>query len=431
MSAKAFYHKDIPPYTPEIPPELWATIIQEATYAVGGYEPDLMTLELGIRGSSIDKGRFQQWRISLVTKRNIARVNKAWYALVSPFLYEHIILGRSRALKPLLHGMNRSANATDGQINRPIGWWTQRLDVSMRDNPNRNPQVEMDALAGILAHLPNLRILTFSITGHRYRQTLPSNVLHSLVCRDTLKIVHWHTPHFPSISSFSAFLKEYPHLESVNVNEIMNSSIPQIHLNSLNTVHVHGVGFIAGETPTLTSHIWALDLPAVRYATYEVEFSGNDELLVQGFFSAVGPQLKVIQLNQLGRGEAMEVELNLDVTYEEILQHCHALQQVNVLFNSWDTLWLFYPKFPTTVQTLVIRILRGQLSRSDMGLLFNLYFENVKAKNPDLKKVQLYSEMNIRVLQKHPSFQTCLLRMKNIGLSFLDSQGNIMEPEWS
>lgn len=67
MSAKAFYHKHIPPYTPEIPPELWAAIIQQATYTVGGYEPDLMTLELGIRGCSIDKDRFQQWRTSLVS----------------------------------------------------------------------------------------------------------------------------------------------------------------------------------------------------------------------------------------------------------------------------------------------------------------------------------------------------------------------------
>ena len=67
MSAKAFYHKDTPPYTPEIPPELWGAIIQHATYAVGGYEPDLMTLELGIRSGAIDKKRSEQWRTALVS----------------------------------------------------------------------------------------------------------------------------------------------------------------------------------------------------------------------------------------------------------------------------------------------------------------------------------------------------------------------------
>ena len=218
--------------------------------------------------------------VSQITKRNVARVNKAWYALASPFLYEHIILGRSKVLQPLLEGMNRSAKTAHGELSRPIGWWTQRLDVNMRDKPNRNPQIEMNALAGILTHLPNLRILTFSITGHRYRETLPSNVLHSLVCRDTLRIVHWYTPHFPSIESLSALLEDHLHLESVNANEIMNTSIPQIQLNSLNTIHVRWPGFITMETPAFISYVWALDLPAVRYATYNLEFSVNNDLLV-------------------------------------------------------------------------------------------------------------------------------------------------------
>ncbi len=69
-----------------------------------------------------------------VTKRNIARVNKTWYALVSPFLYEHIILGRSKALQPLLDGMKRSTETIDGEPSRPISRWTQRLDVSMREH---------------------------------------------------------------------------------------------------------------------------------------------------------------------------------------------------------------------------------------------------------------------------------------------------------
>ena len=69
MSAKAFYHKDTPPYTPEIPPELWGAIIQHATYAVGGYEPDLMALELGTRGGAIRKKLSEQWTKSLVSFR--------------------------------------------------------------------------------------------------------------------------------------------------------------------------------------------------------------------------------------------------------------------------------------------------------------------------------------------------------------------------
>ena len=69
MSFKALYPKDIPLYTPEIPPELWSAIIQHATYAVGGYEPDLMALELGTRGGAIRKKLSEQWTKSLVSFR--------------------------------------------------------------------------------------------------------------------------------------------------------------------------------------------------------------------------------------------------------------------------------------------------------------------------------------------------------------------------
>ncbi len=326
--------------------------------------------------------------------------------------------------------MKRSARATDGELSQPIGWWTQRLDVNMRDNPSKNPQVEMNALAGILTHLPNLRILTFSITGHRYRETLPANVLYSLICRDTLRIVHWYTPHFPSISSLSSFLKEHPHLESVNANEIMNTSIPQIQLTSLNTVHVHGTGFIEGETSALTSHIWTLNLPAVRYATYDLEFSGNNHLLVHGFFAAVGPKLRTIQLNHLGNAAHVEVRLNLAVTYVQILRNCHSLQQINLLFNSWRIIWLCFPTFPSTVHAVAFRILRGQVTTRELRFFF-FYLLQLKYTNPSIKTIQLCSETNIRAMEKHRfPLQTCLLVMQESSISILDHQGNPMKSKF-
>ena len=358
------------------------------------------------------------------------RVNKAWYALASPFLYEHIILGRSKVLQPLLEGMNRSAKTAHGELSRPIGWWTQRLDVNMRDKPNRNPQIEMNALAGILTHLPNLRILTFSITGHRYRETLPSNVLHSLICRDTLRIVHWYTPHFPSIESLSALLEDHLHLESVNANEIMNTSIPQIQLNSLNTVHVRWPGFITMETPAFISYVWALDLPAVRYATYNLEFSVNNDLLVRGFFAAIGPRLQIIQLVQRGNADYTKVRLHLDATYVKILQNCHSLQQINLLFDSWEILWLCLPQLPTGVHTLVFCTLREEVTGDEILSLLRHLLE-LKSRNPGLKTIQLYSEINIRALQKYSfTFRSGLLKLNSNGLSVLDNEGTLMSLEY-
>ncbi len=64
MSSQTFYHK---PFTPEIPLELWAAIIQQATYPTDGYEPDPISLRLGIRYKSAEKVRYKQWRASLVS----------------------------------------------------------------------------------------------------------------------------------------------------------------------------------------------------------------------------------------------------------------------------------------------------------------------------------------------------------------------------
>ena len=347
-------------------------------------------------------------------------MNKTWYALVLPFLYEHIILGRSKALQPLLDGMNRSAETIDGEPSRPIGKWTQRLDVSMRDRPNSDSQVEMDALASILAHFSNLRILTFSITGHGYEQRLPPNVLLSLKCRNSLKIVHWYTPYLPSMSALSAFLEEHPHLESTNTNKIINPSISRIRLNSLKIIHVPGIAFNTGESHAPMSDIWTLDLPAIRYATFGLSFIGYNALLSTSFFSNIGPQLQVIQIYPPS-SDHKEI-------YQGILTKCHALQQVHLVFETWETLCELTPTFAPTVHTLAFRILRDQLSEKKVYSLFNNYFCDLKSQNPNLQTVQLYSEMNVRVLQKHPNaWDYGLWYMKKLGLSLLDNKGDILK----
>lgn len=365
-----------------------------------------------------------------MTRRNVLRVNKTWYDLAAPLLYEYILLGSGSAVHALSVGMERSsAQVSDDDSARPIGWWTRRLDVNMRDRPSGNPQLVMNALARILSCLPNLRILTFSITGHRYRPTLPSNVLQALVCHQTLRVVHWYTDHFPSISSLSAFIRDYPRLQSANANEIMNSQMPHIHLDSLEIVHVHGTGFLDGEASTMTSHIWALELPSVRHAIYDIDFSGNDDLLVHNFFSAVGRQLLTILLYYLPSDNDMEPEFNLQTTFEQLYEHCNALEQVNLLLHSWSMLGLQSHSLPAKVCKIVVRIIKGQLSRSAAYELFTITLRDLKTLNPHLKAIQFYSSSNIQNLRRHPfALSAGLSLLGRLGLSILDDEGNILKP---
>ena len=52
----------------------------------------------------------------------------------------------------------------------------------------------MDILADILRRIPNLRVLTFSITVRGYGDSfLPQKVLQATnACRDTLRLVNWY-----------------------------------------------------------------------------------------------------------------------------------------------------------------------------------------------------------------------------------------------
>ncbi len=203
----------------------------------------------------------------------------------------------------------------------------------------------------------------------------------------------------------------------------MSPSISRIRLDSLKTVHIHEIIFASGESRALMSDIWTLDLPAVRYATFGMDFVRHNALLNTGFFSTIGPQLEVVQIYPPSDHEEL---------YKDILTNCHALQQVHLVFDSWATLWVFTPTFPKTVHTLVFRILRGQLSEKKVYSLFNDYFLDLKCENRNIQTVQLHSEMNVRVLQRHPyALDYGLWYMKKLRLSLLDNKGEILESEFS
>ncbi|KAF8960812.1 hypothetical protein BDZ97DRAFT_2077299 [Flammula alnicola] len=422
MSAKEFYHKNLPGRLPEIPPEIWTAIISHAIWVPGGYEPELMTLAIGIKSSSVNQEQLQALRTSLVTRRYLVRVSKAWYTLASPFLYEYILLGRGRVLAPLRDAMIRSQKSVDSneQVNS-IGWWTKRLDVSMRDSAD-DPGAIMATLADIMTCLPNLRILTFSITGQFYDRVLPSTVLESLTCRDTLKFVHWYIFPQPTTQAWTSFLENHPYLESINGNFRISPN-SHIQLNSLKMVHVPDIANIGDE-----HEIWQIDLPAIRYATYCVDFGANS-IGRDRFFASVGPKLTTIQINYLHDGDVQSAAC-LQATLDQILQTCHALEQVNLLLNSWHVLSLCVASLPPKVKMLAIRILRPNLAKVTNRVLFTSILKGMVSRNPALKIIQFLDRANVRELRVHSRILNEGLRlMESLGVIIKNPEGCIMKDE--
>ncbi|KAF8178894.1 hypothetical protein BJ912DRAFT_647118 [Pholiota molesta] len=433
MSAKEFYFKNDPPHLPYLPPELWTQIIRHATWVPGGYDPELTELALSVNANTMNKERLEAWKKALVTRRALVRVSKAWYTLASPFLYEYILLGKGKAVSSLLCGMRRAQQGAESEDStRPIGWWTKRLDVNLR-NSTSDPRADMDALAGVMKYLPNLRVLTFSITGNLYKKRIPPNVLGSVSCRETLKFVHFYTYCLPSAENWTVFLEQHPYLESANLNNHIFSARSHGRLSCLRTIHINHDTTYLHRIPA-GDFSWHTSFPAVRAATYDLEFSMDDEQAEQ-FFTAFGPKLTTIQLSQLRLDPEdpwndTEIEANLEETLHWMRSECHALEHINLLFRSWHIFTLFKDAdiFPSKVSTLTIRILQGQVSKEMTAQLFQRIFSSMKNRNANLKTIQFSNRMNVRGLRAHPRALTeGLRRMSDIGLVIKDNEGCIME----
>ena len=204
MSAKEFYKKP-PLHVPELPPEIWTTVLRHATRDYEFPFPSELTFEsIGTqRFSSAPAAKLQKdigevlhssfntFQIYIVNRlRSVisyacVRLGMHWPVL---FLYEYIVLGRNRVLASLRDGLSRAVLE-----NRQVGWWTERLDVRMRD-ATKTPKIVFDTLAAILRYLPNLYILAFAVTGDGF-----SSLSIRLIIRECRRrTIHDPPPHPPS-----------------------------------------------------------------------------------------------------------------------------------------------------------------------------------------------------------------------------------------
>ncbi|KAG5634904.1 hypothetical protein H0H81_000364 [Sphagnurus paluster] len=141
------------PNLPPLPPELWYTILREATWVPYIMDPD-HRLEFSPTFIGEQRRLFRQ---SLVTKRYLVRVCKTWNRWANEFLYECIYLGRCRSLPALLNTLTKSHHERPGSHADPSrGWWTKRLDIAIRHDRAMD---EIAPISKMFNYLPNLDII--------------------------------------------------------------------------------------------------------------------------------------------------------------------------------------------------------------------------------------------------------------------------------
>ena len=355
-----------------------------------------------------------------ITKRYLVRVCKAWYSLASPFLFEYIFLGRGRVLAPLRDGMLRSEHAAELQESESpnaIGRRIQRLDVHIRDRTD-NPEFILDILADILRRLPNLRVLTFAITGHGYDDPrkpylfLPENVLQATnACRDTLRLLNWYGGLKPSSNSWASFLENHPRLEAINAPVLLTQlENPHIVLDSLKSIYIYC------HTNPNKDMLWNIDLPSVHHAIYDITSralnSPHDR-----FLQKIGSQLTSIQINILRH--------KLDFVIYDGLPWigaiCKNLARMDFLTFEW--LMPLSISVPKTVHTLGIRVNAHQTSRRSMET-FLLSIHCALLRFASVKTFCFTDQRNVQVLRAHPqALGSRLASIFKLGVNMTDHEG--------
>ncbi|KAH7922493.1 hypothetical protein BV22DRAFT_1017168 [Leucogyrophana mollusca] len=177
---------------PRFPPELWLKIFALATNVPGllSYrDPSQSDLP-----HTLTKQREHDLlKKSLVTKRSLVRVCRAWHDLAIEFLYQSVIIARVETLSSLHGTLMRSAQVAPYPPSvGSLGWWTRRLDVIIQDD--RCEASDYALLAEIIRHFCNLTIITLSMPMLPYRdcwlRQLPTPVVTSLAetCGPSLRV---------------------------------------------------------------------------------------------------------------------------------------------------------------------------------------------------------------------------------------------------
>jgi hypothetical protein len=114
--------------------------------------------------------------------------------------------------------VNSQQKAEAAKNGHPLGWWTKRLDVAMRDQ-SRHGVLEFEFLIEVIRCLPNLAIITFSVATRQYEDhPIPTSVLQTLAetCGRSLQIVNWsRTSLGPHRGDWRSFLAAAPNLRAI------------------------------------------------------------------------------------------------------------------------------------------------------------------------------------------------------------------------
>ncbi|KAI5987478.1 hypothetical protein EDD15DRAFT_2372209 [Pisolithus albus] len=405
---------------PSLPPELWDYIFELATHVPYTLVPEIFEKSIFI-GSIYNREYHPKLRAALVTKRYLVRVCRQWWHMAIRYLYRAIYIGRARSLISVCNTLEKYA-AGKGTIEgaEPLGQWTQRLDVAIRDNPVRQ-DVDVRYYINLVTRLPNLAIFSIRMRDVVAPAPLPG-ILNALrYSASSIRVLDWNTSTYaPRPCAFVEWVRSLPRLHTFHCPYEKWDSVyfPTSILSSLNTLVLRrGPGRLKKDRLTESdSEQTHINLRKVAVDLYW----GLDSW--EEFMSSYGTYITSVQILAF-RSTTLEINNFLDV----VNRLCPHVLQMTILVEVFSCM-SFVDSLLPPVEYLGFMSQKFQETRAAYRRLFS-QLAIFKDKVPTLRVIQFLDSHNVQCLiTRHSQVALHALKHEFAGsnLRILDHEGNLL-----
>ncbi|KAG2073469.1 hypothetical protein BDR04DRAFT_1095002 [Suillus decipiens] len=370
---------------PELPPELWEIIFHHATYVPDVFIPEIYEYS-GILGSLFNRDHHPLIRRSLVTRRYLVRVCKKWWHLATPFLYRSIFIGRGRCLSSLASALAFSALGKGVILGeRPLGSFTERLDIVIRDKTQAHGDTDLELLAAVVRCLPNLAIVSVDVTPSLYDfLAMPNIVMDALThIASSLKIIDWASHGLlPPLHGMHDLVTATRQLRVLHCPYSLTGTTSKTTctLSSCTTLGVPLNDIFYRMSPT--------QLPALRELSYHFPFPMSEPLFIP-FLEKHGRNLSSVHLCWPGHDD----QINLLAAY------CPHLRRLTIMFDYWEPFNAeSFKSIP--VEFLGLRCYRIQSSTKTYKLVISA-LARFEDEMPALRTIRFINPFNVYDLLKN------------------------------
>ncbi|KAG0699034.1 hypothetical protein DFH29DRAFT_938715 [Suillus ampliporus] len=366
---------------PKLPPELWEIIFDHATYVPSILIPEIYEYS-GTLGSLFNHDHHPLIRQALVTKHRLIRVCKQWWHLATPFLYRSIFIGRGRCLSSLANALARGKGVLLGKW--PLGFYTQRLDIAMRDTGQT--LADLGLLAEVIRCLPNLAIVSVDATPSPHDSlAMPGIVMDALIyIAPSLKIIDWASDRLlPSFTSLQNLLTATQQLRILSCPYYLKSRTNAMAINcTLSSCTTLAVPLNRNDIFSSTQ------LPALRELSYPYSFPALDWHYIP-FLERHGRKLCSVHLYWSGFRDQLL----------PFARHCPHLCRLTISLDFWDSFDVESFKL-IPVEYLGVRCRRSQSSTRAYTFIFS-QLAHLKDAMPTLRTIRFTGSLNVNELLRN------------------------------